>query len=208
MACSVWGLTRERSTVCWSVRRDDLSENPRHEWTWALGWIPGGICILCGGMDKGPPVLRPSGLQVESLGRKKKKAKNNKPTKKPKNNKKRNTTKPKLLFLLLLFCGFSKRGLRTAREDEGTADGCKVDPTIQSVYTAEDTFFSSAPSSEAAGCIDSICSGKWCNCFTSSAKINVCISSEQTHKWGAAPQSILLDGTGTEHIWLWNDWLS
>lgn len=99
-------------------------------------------------------------LASGEFGEEKKKQKATNPQKNPKTTTKGNTTKLKLFFLLLLLCGFSKRGLRTAREDEGTADGCKVDPTIQSGYTAEDTFFSSAPSSEAAGCIDSICSGK------------------------------------------------
>lgn len=67
------------------------------------------------------------------------------------------------------------------REGEGTTDECEVNPTIR-VAAQQKIVFSFTSSSAATGCIDSICSGKRYNWFTSSSKINVYISSEQTHK--------------------------
>lgn len=191
---------RSDKRMMWcSVRRDDLSKSLRGKYLWALAGTPCGICILHGWRVVSPAIqtwtkdqqyYSPQAHKGRVCGENK-----------TKQNKAEFFGYYVWLFclyldffgwlgfwgvFLVLFLVVNMCGLGMDRGRWRQFRWMQNGSYHQSSCIAEHTVSSSAPSSAATGYIDSICSGKWCNCFTSSTKINVCISSEQAHKWEAA----------------------
>lgn len=153
--CSM--LCKERWPQWKPQRQISLSIGRNSRWDLCFAWGHGSLPSNSY-PDKGPPVLRPSGSQVESLGRE---------------------TTTNRLNSFVVCAGF----LKEAWEWTGKVRALQVNAKWILPWLRSRRYnFQLCSQHSSCGCIDSICSGKWCNCFTSSTKINVCISSEHINE--------------------------